>query len=521
MNKKLQAYLVLLILPFSVYAQTDIEGKNLNAAVESNKFYADSTAQQLFNFAKLSSYYLNSLTPDKINRASLSYKFDKGHYVPTQGATSLNAGKLLTEGTVKLGTIKLYGSFSYTKTFEDSTRFAHQTRNNVTTPYYYGSPAYVHYERSIYDFNAMANKNFLNEKLSVAAGTDYKVGDHYATNDPRGAIGEYQFNLMLSLGYRLSDAVKIGLAYRHGYGQEKVNVAYKNQRYYESSSFPLYYNHLINGYGEGKPVLTNRRYTDNQKRNGIDFYVDINSKSIGDFYFSASYLTEDQRYFYNNDAGFIEYATYNLSTVNLNLLWNKKVERGSLGASINYKQHDGKDYNIDFKANNYKYFSKNLAAKVFLTTKSENKLFNHYLSIKQTDEERVDGIKANDIYFNNIFLKAGSGIRINKKNNNYFGIGLAANYNLPANDSFTVAQTNEGYFTRYVIYYDYLYNTSSYVGGEINAEYSLPIFKTMQAALQINAGYIQKLEQKTINRTIITAPGKDRFTSNFSLNLYF
>jgi hypothetical protein len=521
MNRKILKYIIFILLPSNALAQKISKENELGQAIASNKFYTDSSSQQIFNFAKLSGYYLNTLMPERISKISVAYDFDKGNYIPSQGATSINAGKLSTEGTIKLGSVKLFGGFSYTKTFEDSTRFAHQTRNNITSPYYFGSPAYVHYERSVYDFQAMANKNFLHEKLSLSLSTNYKVGDHFSTNDPRGSIGEYQFNLLFSIGYKISDYLKLGVGYRHGYGQEKVTIGYKNPRYYESSSFPMYYNHLINGYGETKPILNDRRYNDNQLRDGLDLYIDINTNNFGKFYLFGNYTKENQRYFYANGSGFTDYAKYNLNTSNINMLWNKKLNNNTIGILAQYKSVDGSDYNLGFSANNYKYISNNLAVKAYLTSQVNGNLFNHFLKISKTDERRVDGIRANDLYLDNLNLSAGSNARFTKQNNHYFSLGLALNYKIPLNDTFNITQANEGYFTRYVIYYDYLYNTSSYIGGSIAGEYGLPIFKTMLASIKVNGAYMQKTDQKILNRAIVTSPGKDRFSSNISLNLYF
>lgn len=521
MNIKFLLYLFVFIIPFSVCAQTVSDGRDMKRAITSNQFYADSTSQQMFNFAKSSSYYLNNLMPDHISKAAMSYQYDRGLYNASQNATSLQSNKIETEGTIKLGTIKLFGGFSYRKSYEDSTRFAHQTRSNTSTPYYFGSPAYVHYERNVYDFKTMANKNFFSEKLSVAAGADYKVGSHFSTNDPRGGIGEYQFNLMLSLGYQISKITKVGAAIRHGYGQERINIAYKNPRYYESSSFPMYYNHLINGYGESRPVLNERRYNDDQTRNGADIYVDITTANAGNFHLSGRYIAENQDYLFGNGSGFTTYAKYNLKATVGNLLWTKKIRNLSLSALINYISKNGEDYNIDFKANNYKYLSNNLSAKFFVTTLQEKNQFNHFIGVEQLDEERVDGIKGNDVFYKNLLLSAGSGWRRNPDDAHYFALNLTATYKMPLDDRFAVLQTNEAYFTQYVIYHDYLYNTSSFIGGNLAAEYGFPLFKVMQASFKINAGYLQKIDEKIINRTIVSAPGKDRFSSNISLNLYF
>ncbi|WP_316805062.1 DUF6850 family outer membrane beta-barrel protein [Pedobacter nototheniae] len=523
MKITLKTAVIFLLFPFSLMGQEKDTAKNTKQTLLSSSFYTDSTNQEIYNFAKQSSYYLMDLMPDHVSKASLQYIYQKGNFVPSQGATTINAINASTEGTTKLGTIKLFGGFSYQKTFEDSTRFAHQTRSNLSTPYYFGSPAYVHYERSVYTFNAMATKFFFNDKLNMGIGTDYKVGDHYSTNDPRGSVGEYQLNLQFSLGYKVNKSFSFGAAYRTGYGQERVTVGYKNPRYYESSFYPMYYNHLINGYGEGRPALSsnNRRYSDDQKRNGADLYLDFKTENLGHYHLKASHLKESQHYFYGSGSGFEDFAQYDLTNTDLKFLWYKTYGKYTLGTLIDYNNNAGKDFNIQYAANNYRYNVETLSAKVFLSKNGIKNTYNHFLKITQYSEERVDGVKANDIYFSNLYLNIGSGFTHFQGKQHFLSINLSAEYKLPLNDQFQVTQANEGYFTRYVIYHDYLYNTASYFGGKVTAEYGFPFLKTMQAGFKIDLGYNNKLDQKALERNIVSEPGKDRFSSNISLNLYF
>lgn len=522
MNKKLKICLLSVCLPGTLLAQHKKETADSSQAIISRNYYIDAISGQTLDFARKSSYYLDELIPDHVSTAAATADFQRGKYIPSQGATTIKAAGFATAGSARLGTVKVFGSFAYQKTFEDSTRFAHQTRSNTSSPFYFGSPAYGHYERSVYTFKAMAGKNLLKEKLNLALGTDYKVGDHYANTDPRGSVGEYQFDLMASAGYRFSRSIKAGFAYRTGYGQERVSVGYKNERYYESSSYPMYYTHLINGYGEGTPWLTKRKYDDNQRRNGADLYLDIASARAGEFHLSGSYVKEHQKYFYSTSTGFTDYAVYDLKTKGASLLWLKAAGSDTrIGADLQYTSTDGKDYNLSYLANNYIYSARHAAARVFLTQLKPGYTLTHELMLQQNDEERVDGITGNDVEYNHLRITAGSGIRKNRADRSFFSINAAVSYQLPLSDTFQVNSSAEGYFTRYVIYHDYLYHTSSSAGGEISAAYGKPVFKTMLASVKLNLGYDRKLNEKTLDRPLAVIPGKDRFYSGISLNLYF
>jgi hypothetical protein len=522
MTKTLLFLLAFFTLPIVILAQSSRK-KDLTTALASQKFYSDSISVNTYNFAKKSSYYLDKMIPDHISKASLSYNYQNGLYTRFQGASKVNAGTLATEGSIRLGTVKLFGGFTYQKVIEDSTRFAHQTRNNLSSPFYFGSPAYVHYERSVYTFKAMGSKTFVDDKLNLGLGTDYKVGDHFSTNDPRGSVKEYQFDLMASLGYKLSPVVNIGAGYRIGYGQEKVNVSYRNERYYESSSFPMYYNHRINGYGEGSPALssTNRNYIDDQTRSGADLYFDLTNKNVGKLYLTGSFVEESQRYYNRNGSGFQEYGKYDLSTKKVSLLWNKNLTKKDLGVLLDFTSTEGRDLNLDYNANNYLFFSTIFSGKIFLNTKVRELKWQHFIGANYESQERVDGIKANDISHSNLTLSAGSGFLKDLPKNHFLSLNVEATYKRPLNDSFTANPDNEGYFTRYVIYHDYLYNTSSNYGGAVHAEYGMPFVNTLIGTVKFDISYLQKEDQKTLDRTVAALPGTDRLNTRISLNLYF
>ncbi|RZL62725.1 MAG: hypothetical protein EOO93_08390, partial [Pedobacter sp.] len=93
------------LIPFALSAQ---EKKEENVGFESATFYADSIQIMTLNFAKRSAYYLN-LLPDKISMAKAEFGYQKGHYIPSQGATTDKYGQLYTEVSTRLGSVKLFG----------------------------------------------------------------------------------------------------------------------------------------------------------------------------------------------------------------------------------------------------------------------------------------------------------------------------------------------------------------------------------------------------------------------------
>lgn len=517
MKKILLSILLVQFIYCAVYSQNS--DSTVNMSLYNKTFSADSASFAGYEFAKNSPFNMGTLMPAKFSTIKLGANYAKGHLIMAQDATQISQLYLKTEGSTHLKSINLWGSFKYEKTFEDSTMYNHQTRNNTSAPYYYGSPINVSYERALYNLSAMGEKNLIGKNLPVGVGVDYRIGNHFSTNDPRGTVNDFQLNFIATLGYTFFDRLKIGGAYRYGYGQERFNVAYKNLSLSQNTLKPEYNNYLVNGYGEAYVFNNDRTYQNAQTRSGLEGYFNFTKSVIGDFYFTYSYIEEKQKFQRSTGEGFTYFNDYNLETNKVSLFWTKKIDNKNLSVLANYINTDGKDLNYTYNANNYLYNGNSLSLKTNLSIASKNNIYNLYTSANKNGEQRQDGLTGNDVKYNRLDLNAGFGFTRKTSQSNVWGFSVTGIYSLPLNDYFVVPASNVGQFTQKVIYFDYIYNTSTRLGGSITADYSFKVFNEIQAGLKASATYLNKGKVKDNN--FIYPPGKDRFSSNISLNLYF
>ncbi|KIA92995.1 hypothetical protein OC25_14950 [Pedobacter kyungheensis] len=459
--------------------------------------------------------------PVTYNNLRLGYNYEQGHLRKAQDATKLNNAFLSTEGISQLKSVSIWGQFSYNRTVEDSVAFAHQTRNNLANPYYFGSVRNVSYQRTVYSLKTLASKNLLGKNLPVGLGADYRIGDHYSTNDPRGEISDYQFNLIGSLGYHLTDHLAIGAAYRVGYGLEKANVAYKNNSLNQGRVSPEFTNYLINGYGEPGEYNENRTVQNNQKRNGLDAYLTFENDVLGSFNFLYQTVKDNQKFDYRTGDGITEYTKFHLTSENYRLFWLKKGKTNKFSADLAYSRNDGDNYLNVYLANSYLYKNNTIAAKGYFSLIKDQITHNFGLGLSKYEERKQDGIAGNDIRFNQLNYSLSYGINHQNKNNHNWGFSLTGLYNQYLDSDFSVLLANEGVFTRNVIYYDYAYNTASKFGANLSGDYSIPMFKQIQAGIKVALTYWRREDLKDFGRALTNTPGKDRFSSNISLNLYF
>lgn len=514
--RKAVTIIVLLITAQLVRAQQD-SVKNLSPA----RFFSDSAEVSVFRFAAKNPLWISTLMPNRISRISLSQIREQGKLVAAQGSTQTNTTSLETEGAIRLNSVNLYGAFSYRKIFEDSTRFAAQTRNNTSAPYYFGSPANNHYERSVYDFKALASKDFLQNKLTAGVAFDYHIADHFANNDPRGSIKEYQLRTKLILGYNFNKDIQLAAGINLGYGTEEVTIGYKNRIYFESTAYIRYVNHLINGYGAARPKTSDRKYVDNFNRFGYYGSFKMSNTALGSFYLDAEHSLERQGYNFRRDSGIEKLSSYDLSKLTLDLIWFKRFETGTLSATVSYLDWNGEDFNREVLAKNYVYTRNDFDLKLTYTLPDNKVTYNYTLNASRFLEERLDGINGNQSYYNNILLGGNFGLQYQLRSKQAIGFDIGIHYIDNLDNKFAVNQMASDLFTDEVIVHDYLYQTASKLGASFSASYIFPFIKLMNAAVRFNTVYTDLQSVNSLDRRMVSIPGNDRFYANLSFNLYF
>lgn len=484
---------------------------------------SDSVKWQQYNFGRQSPFWLGTHMPARYSQVILDLNYEKGKLAPIQGSTKTRALTFSTEGTTQLKGIKLFGAFSHSRTYEDSTRWAHQSRNNPSVPVYYGAIAPVAYERMLYLFKAYGQKNLLRNNLPLSVGLDYRIGEHYGTNDPRGYIRDFQFDGIITAGWKFN-AVTIGAGYRAGYGREDVAIGYKNKAYYESVAFPDYVNWEMNGYGQQEQSPMRRLYQNDFRRKGPEFY--IHSKSaIGEISGTVKLIKEQQDIFQ-----FLKISTgksylneYSLDTRDIQLRWQKDTRKGRLAVDVTAFMQYGRDFNTALQGKNYLYDYSNYLVKLTHTRDKGEVLRNIFLSGRLVNELRQDGSYANKVGYDHLILTAGWGLNKFLKQRMSWGIDGYIGYQHTLSQQFIVKESEKYVFAPYVIYHDYLYNGTDRLLCNLSTAYRMPFLQYLQAAIKLSAGYERSIKEGTLpaGRIPLSIPGNDRLTGKLSIGLYF
>ncbi|QNL48221.1 hypothetical protein H8S90_15600 [Olivibacter sp. SDN3] len=457
---------------------------------------------------------------NNFNRLEAGAAVEKGEWIRAQGSTKTQTYRLDTEGKTTWKGVHLYGRFSYMHAFEDSTRLRHQTRINESAPVYFGSLRYNRYERSVYQLKAVLQKDLKKNNLPLTLGIDYRVGEHFSNNDPRGAINDFQLNLLAGLGFRRG-AWEYHIDSKYGYGRERVQVSYKNEKYTENTADSLYVNWLMNGYGNAYEKLSEIHYNDDMRRFGAGFHLRYQPTPGSTWKADLEWLREQQ-----------DFKQYTQSSNLFNLLntYLKDQWRASLFWHRQWASNrhfiwlfaadavEGWDEHPEFAVNNYVYRRTVYATE--LNMRYEQWLYS--AGVKHVHTERHDGNTGVGNQFAQIDAQLGFGRSL-------YGIGKgqlqllgSLDYRLPLDASLQFNALNETVFTRHILYYDYYYSQVASWKVGLNATY---FFTTENGqftwSVGLSADYAQRRAFEEDTGHPFMLPGKDRWSSMLQIRLFF
>ncbi|PRD56674.1 DUF6850 family outer membrane beta-barrel protein [Sphingobacterium gobiense] len=471
MKQDIGAFFGLLILLVGICLP--VHGQEVN--------FLDTIGRKMRYFAVDNPIWMEELMEPRYSDISLAYGAESGGYRAAQQADRSREIAFKSEGSVTIKDVRLWGSFGYRNAREDSTRFGHQTRRNPEAPFYFASYGANYYERSDYQLQVRGQRYFSDKRWSLYGGVDYILGDHFSNNDPRGSIDVFQVDGSLGLGYQLAREWQVGIQAAYGYGQEAVEVGFRNEQYALQSTESPYLNYTVFGYGwRVQDWLLDKglHYQTNMKRPAFKGYV--SHKAGADrFYAYAGYKSDQQRYqqVLRNESRKNELTSYTSNAMDYGVQWHRKTAAGQLYVHLQGLNKRGKDRlpAAGNGLNNYVYDNDLYRAEGAFSHERARWQYDYEGAMEYVQERKSDGGSGTLLDYTQIHARLsfvltrmmGSGQQV------YMGLAVLTSHT-PALQ-WELPLVNENVFHRYVFYHDVNYHQTNSYGGELNMGYRQPL----------------------------------------------
>lgn len=442
----------------------------------------------------------------------------QGGFKGAQGADAFHQSQLYTEGKTDWHKTNFWGRFSYTRSLEDSTALRHQSRWNADAPFYFGSLRKNKYNRETYKLDAGIQRAFFDAKLPVSLGIDYRLGSHYSNNDPRGDVKDMNLQFEWSIGHNLSK-FSYHVSAIWGYGSERVNVGYKNDKYTTNTEDPLYVNWMMNGFGNASERLKEINYNDIIHRKGVGAHILLKPNDRNKIYLNGRYLNEEQSFRRNDNSKqtYLSLNDYKKDIGSIDFLWSRQMNHKQfIRVALQGQIENGQDFNYTYLANNYTYRRHDISLKTQLGV--HQYLFEGHAGMYKT--EKKDGVTGNQMDFDQIRLGLGLNrtFRLGEWAEIIGSIGYTKQWS-PSHDLY-VSELNTGDFGKQILYQDYLYDTApsnswnmSWVWGTHH--------KKNNWSIQLQMNYQYRGDLVPVDYTLSSVTGKDWFLGKLGVSYIF
>ncbi|RZK81746.1 MAG: hypothetical protein EOO92_04315 [Pedobacter sp.] len=424
-----------------------------------------------------------------------------------------------TEGVNQLKRFKLYGHFSFQRTWDDSLAFNLRGLKNSDQPAYLLAGKAGNYERQTYIGGGIISYELLKDKAYLSTGVDYLYNESAGDVDPRALVTTYRIIFNPEFTYKIKKQV-IGVGVNIGYGTENILFNIKNSDF-EGTTYPERIPYLNFGYGNIDPSQGdfNRR----SKYTGLTLNyagnvgkLALNTKMSYNVSFDDNYYPLDKSIKYNS------FQTFQMESLKLDILIGKKGETIDQQILINFNKDSGSDELVQAGARNYIFNRVDFSSSYNLLIKRYNRRGMEWISnLAYQSVLRRDAASNQSLSYNYFKPRIGHIQYWQGKNNDRLAVGANIFARLPT-QTIVVKASQETIFTTGVVYPDYLYWTSKAIGTDFKIDFiSNHIIKNFRTGINLSSSYMRSLSYTDTNFNTTFVPSKDFFGINIGLKLFF
>ncbi|TDQ11627.1 DUF6850 family outer membrane beta-barrel protein [Pedobacter metabolipauper] len=509
---KLKTLFLLMMLPVRLLSQ---ESKPADSI-----YFYDNALRNLKLHQSNGTFLLKNKS-DQISLVSLDYDYQDGSFKKSQTAGSANVITFSADGIKKIGKFNLYGNFTYQRIKEEELAYALRGEEIDDQPFYYSAGYASKFSRQNYNGKGIVSYQLLKNKLYLSSGFNYKYYLAYRSTDPRMNLDWFDFKASPELTL-LTKNINVGISGTLGYGTETIGTGFKNNDYAAGVLYPDRILYVNNGYGFYKRSKYNR-FSRRKQYKGLGMHVTGNS-GPWDLLLSIDYLNsfDKNQSLLDKSVNTEVFTDYTSKKITGSLLLTKRSRNNINQIELTFSDLNGEDYIYEYSGKNYTAKNQNAGINFMNSTFSGHHAIQWGTEVNYNHAYKKDALSSHLFEYSNVNPGIHGAYYHTSENKDRFSVLLSPSLILPFNVSASAPLTQETDFTKGVMYPDYAYHLST--SGMLNLKLnyiSTTLNKSFRTGITLNTSVVSALKRPEIQLPAYSLPGKYRFNSNLSLNLYF
>jgi hypothetical protein len=511
--RKLIIYILFGLLGPQLMAQQTISSDSI--------YLYDQTCRQQ-QWAHLSTTHLLFRDFKNVARAQLYAGKAQGSFRRSQEAYKQKVAGFHTDGIKNIGRFTLAGQFDFEKTWEDSAAWWNDGEYNEAQPYYFFAGKAGAYEKQLYNLSATITYNLWKNKLYIGTGGEYRY--HWTTRsvDPRPEVKAFATTLRPEITWRHKQQL-IGAGFVWGRGSDEINISYKNRNYSGNQTFIERNNFMSLGFGYiGKMKYNLARYNETSGffAHYANRFKNWELQAGGGYELWQQDITLDAA---STRGKYDLYALLQKEKTHGSLLLNRTGPKSRQQWEINFTTQSVLNWASEFNATSYQYTANEVSITYRqIWAKSAGIDIEIGAGGHFKDQFREDVVAAHVHQFRVVTPHVFAAIYRRAPGKSPLSFSIMPFYRHTLNNEISVPATQENYFTRGVVYTDYLYWQKNSLGFSTQFNY---MQKEKPKRYRVGGTVRVKWQQATsaahTELPALYIPSGNRWSASASLNLYF
>ncbi|WP_129715620.1 DUF6850 family outer membrane beta-barrel protein [Pedobacter sp. SYP-B3415] len=504
--------ILLLILSAGGFAQTPADSIYLNPLALRQYGYQTSNIAGLANFRDTSTATID-----------VGYGLTQGSFRKAQQPFRDQQALLGIQGINTFKRFRTFGKIRLTRSYQDSLAWSAKGTEDFEQPYYYGSIKPGPFERTAYHLSGMLLYALVPGKLNIGSGIDYDFKTSTRSVDPRPEVNAFSLKLRPQLSYQLGNSVLYAGAI-WGYGDEQNILTFKSITYRGSAAYPDRVNYLMQGYGLIAIRQGNQDFRRRLRNTGAEagyIFTGAHLSLMGSLCYEQRAETNMIRL--ERSTATADIGRFDMDKIDARLIMTHTGGRLNHQLEVTAIAENGQDFNITKGGSNY-YYDRTQAALNYSVQMQGTAMFvpDFGLSFAYLATAHEDIVSSHLVDYTRLEAGIRAGVLGRLKRGERLRADLGGRFGWSPDNSMSVPGSQETAFSRGVVYPDFAYATS----GNFSVDFGLQIVTGrivpgLRTGFSFNGSYLSKWKQTYKPLNAATNPGKDRFFSNFSINLYF